>query len=85
MIKVTKVIAKPNSCLYIELENGLSGEISIDDILWGEIFTPLKDQQYFKKVYLDDQGIINWPNGADVAPEEIYRRVVCTSKKSHKT
>ena len=36
----------------------------------GEVFEPLQDPDYFKRVRVDpDVHTIVWPNGADFAPE----------------
>jgi hypothetical protein len=36
--------------------------------LYGEIFEPLRDKNLFKQVFLTRR-TIEWPNGADFAPE----------------
>jgi hypothetical protein len=39
-----------------------------------KIFLPLRDPDYFKKVIFNPESdTIEWPNGADIAPETLYQ------------
>lgn len=61
--------------LEVTFENGKLGEIDLKAYASrGGIFEPLSDLEYFKRVSVNtDLGTICWPNGADIAPETLYR------------
>ena len=65
--------------LWLRFEDGTEGEIDLSDELNGQIFEPLRDQQYFKRVRVNpDTGTIEWPNRADFAPEFLYEKLHAT-------
>jgi uncharacterized protein DUF2442 len=62
--------------LRLSFDDGACGEIDFSDEDWGGVFTPLADPEFFKRAELDEElGTIVWPNGADIAPETLYRLV----------
>ena len=62
--------------LWVKFEDGTEGEIDLSDELYGPIFEPLRDLNYFKQVRVDSElGTIAWPNGADFAPEFLYDQI----------
>ena len=50
MHKVTSVQAKAGYTLAITFDDGIHGEISIADRLFGPMFEPLKDLSFFAQV-----------------------------------
>jgi hypothetical protein len=61
--------------LWLKFQDGTEGEVDLANELWGNVFEPLKDVDYFKKVFVAEYGTIAWPNGANLAPEFLYRQV----------
>ena len=62
--------------VWLHFEDGTQGEIDLAAELWGPVFEPLRDPDYFKQVRLNpDIGTIVWPNGADFSPEFLYEKV----------
>ena len=59
--------------VWLRFDDGLEGEIDLEDVLWGPVFEPLKDPAYFAGFTIDRT--LTWPNGADIAPESLYLRV----------
>jgi hypothetical protein len=62
--------------VWLKFQDGTAGEIYLKNELWGEVFEPLKDVDVFQKLSVHpDLHTIVWPNGADLAPEFLYRRL----------
>jgi hypothetical protein len=62
--------------VWLRFEDGTTGEVDLRESLRGPVFEPLRNLEYFKQVSVDAEiGTIVWPNGADIAPETLYRRV----------
>ncbi len=60
--------------LRLEFSDGVVKDVNLKDELYGEVFEPLKDIELFKQVHVNrDTNTIEWPNGADFAPEFLYQ------------
>jgi Protein of unknown function (DUF2442) len=57
--------------LRVEFSNGVLKDVDLSQELHGEVFEPLKDLAFFNQVNLETS-TIEWPNGADFAPEFLY-------------
>ena len=65
--------------LRLKFDNDIIKDVDLKDELYGEVFEPLKEIEFFKQVAVNpDTATIEWPNGADFAPEflaEIGREI----------
>ena len=70
---ITSVAHLEDYKLRLTFDNGATKDVDLRDELYGEIFEPLKDIELFKQVAVNsDTNTIEWPNGADFAPEFLY-------------
>lgn len=75
MYKITHLEVKPNFILHLTFANKTSGDVSLADRLFGPMFEPLRDPNFFAQAELDEFGTVYWPNGADLAPDALYQKV----------
>lgn len=69
--------------VWLRFHDGLEGEIDLADVLWGPVFEPLKSVPEFAKLYVDAEwSTLVWPNGADLAPESLRKRLESALAKS---
>ena len=74
--RVTAVSALPGARLCVTFVDGTSGEVEMGAFLRkpeidGSIFEPLRDPAIFAQAQVV-LGAIQWPNGADLAPDAMY-------------
>ena len=66
--------------LHLRFANGAEGEVDLEHELEGEVFAPLRDPAYFRRVrFHPELRAAVWPNGADFAPEFLYEKVQVTA------
>ena len=59
-----------NYTIWLRFADGAEGEVDLSAELVGEVFEPLKNQDFFKTFVLHSElKTVVWPNGADFAPE----------------
>ena len=59
--------------VWLRFDDGTEGTLDLGDELWGEVFEPLRDPDYFARFTVDHTLV--WPNGADFSPEFLHERV----------
>lgn len=59
--------------LEVTFSDGLIRQIDLEPELFGEMFEPLRDPNFFAQVIVDlELGTVVWPNGADFSPKFLY-------------
>jgi hypothetical protein len=79
---VTYVEILHDFVVELTFDDGTVGEVDLLPHLWGHVFEPLRDDPgLFAKVRVDaDEGTIVWLDGADIAPETLYREWAVTRR-----
>jgi hypothetical protein len=73
-LHITKVTYLHDYKLRLEFDDDTVREVDLANELYGEVFEPLKDLDLFRQVYLNpNTNTIEWPNGADFAPEYLHK------------
>lgn len=81
MVRVKSVKPEDGYRLRVEFEDGAEGTIELSAELWGPMFEPLKDVGLFRQVFVDEYGVICWPNGADLAPEVVHVDILAAAER----
>lgn len=71
-MKVAAVTPLPGSRLEVVFADGRTLQVSLEGRLYGPVFSPLADEELFRKASVDEFGAVSWPNGADLAPDALY-------------
>jgi hypothetical protein len=72
-IRIETVEPLDGYVLRLGFSDGSTRDLDLEPELWGPIFEPLRDQEVFRQVAVDDQlGTIVWPNGADMDPDVLH-------------
>jgi hypothetical protein len=76
MLNVTAVRYLHDFVLWLRFSDGVEGEVDLSTEIWGEVFEPVRDREFFARVVVNSEiGTIAWPNGADFAPEFLRQRI----------
>jgi len=57
--------------IHLTFSDGREKTVDFAPWLRGPVFEPLHDEAFFSRFFLEG-GTVNWPNGADIAPETLY-------------
>jgi hypothetical protein len=73
MVRIIAAKHVKDYVICLKFKDGTEGEVDLETELYGEVFEPLKDKDYFKSFILHPEyHTVVWANGADFAPEFLY-------------
>ena len=69
--------------IWLRFNDGAEGEVDLEPELDGEVFSPLKDLEQFKRFRVDPElDTVVWDNGADLAPEFLRAQIRFTTAQT---
>ena len=72
-LHVTGVRSLGEYKLEVAFNDGALKEVDLANELYGEVFSPLKNIELFKQAVVNPEtNRVEWPNGADFAPEYLH-------------
>lgn len=69
--RVTAVEVRPPCGLRLTFNDGRTRNVDLADEMWGPMFEPLKDSDFFAQVTVH-HGTVVWPNGLDLDPVVLH-------------
>ncbi|MDP2808489.1 MAG: DUF2442 domain-containing protein [bacterium] len=74
--EVKSVAYKGGYVLHIVFDDGVEGDLDLTEYVgFGPVFESLRDVEFFRSARVEN-GTVSWPNGADIAPETIYEKLI---------
>ena len=78
---VTKIKVLPGYRLEIAFADGLSGVVDLSKDRFDGMLAPLSDEAFFARARIHE-GVVTWPNGAEIAPDAMYDEVLSAQRAS---
>jgi hypothetical protein len=71
---VTSVTPEAHLTLAVKFADGVSGKVQFLPSHLTGVFAPLKQADFFYKVYLQN-GVVSWPGEIDLAPDAMHDEI----------
>ncbi len=80
MVRPVKITPSSDHKIRVTYADGVTGILDLSGLAGRGIFAPLKDEAFFKTVYIGDHGQIAWSDEMEICPDAAYFEI--TGKKS---
>lgn len=85
VLRVTAVEPLPEYQLRLTFNDGMTREVDLSGDLWGEMFEPLKDPEFFRQARVDAESrTVVWPNGLGLDPEVLHGDFASAAVAQHR-
>ena len=72
MIRACKVQPMKNYLICVSFSDGDKRIYNCYPLLQYPMFSRLKEESFFKKVHVDEMGVVCWDDSTDLPPNELY-------------
>ena len=79
--KVTKLKVLPGHRLDVVFADGRAGIVDLSKDRFDGMLAPLADEAFFAQARIED-GVVTWPNGAEIAPDAMYDEAIAAQRAS---
>lgn len=73
MRKVLRCFYLKDYLILLHFDDSSFKIVDLSDVLFGPVFSPLKNKHLFSQVLVEGSSII-WPTGADLCPDMLYKK-----------
>ena len=80
--KLTRVEPRGGCRLWLEYDDGASGEVDLSHLMDLGIFRALRDRSLFKRVQITDHGAVRWSDDLELGTDSLYDRLLAASPTS---
>ena len=58
--------------IWVEYDDGASGEVDLSDVAGLGVFKAWLDREFFEQVHISEFGAIAWSDEIDICPDNVY-------------
>lgn len=81
MHRALNVTAMANNMLLIEFDTGEKKTFDCSKLIEkSSLYKDLSDETYFRKVYVDEMGIVSWEDAVNLDPYMVYEESIATKE-----